>query len=111
MTAHRHFLRFAHTGPVHNPFYRRVVMQIVDNTFRVDVAGEAVISGSARSGTGRYLILPATRGRQLAADAAIHFRQRHDDLDFLRPERTLAAVQRYASNRPADKTTEKIWVC
>ncbi|CGX63787.1 Uncharacterised protein [Salmonella enterica subsp. enterica serovar Typhi] len=39
MTAHRHFLRFAHTGQFIIRFIGAVVMQIVDNTFRVDVAG------------------------------------------------------------------------
>ncbi len=78
MTAHRHFSALRAYRPVHNPFYRRGSMQVVDNTFRVDVAG-GDIQCSARSGTGPYSRC-ATRGGQLAADAIHAFGRRRPRL-------------------------------
>ncbi len=69
-----------------------VVMQMVDNTFRVDVAGGDIEWQRALRNRARIADI-ATRGGRLAADA-IHFRQ-GDDLDCLPSGRTLAAVQRY----------------
>ena len=84
MTIHRRLLRFTHTGQLVIGFVSPVVMQIIDNPFRVDlIRGDSQAQRALRHRPDIANITAS--GRQLAADA-IGLRQR-DHIDLFGPER------------------------
>ena len=83
VTVDRHFLRFTHTGQFVLSFEGAIVMQVVDNPFRVDVAGlNTQLQRTFRHRTDITDI--AARSRQQATNA-IGFRQR-DHFYIFSPE-------------------------